>query len=43
MNIVAISTLSPQHCFVLAAIDETYPLNAVRRPVWRNRASTLEQ
>ncbi|MBX9792616.1 MAG: formyl transferase [Pirellulales bacterium] len=43
MNIVAISTLSPQHHFVLSAIDETWPLKAVLQPVWRNRGPTSKQ
>jgi len=43
MNIVAISTLSPQHHFVLSAIDETWPLKAVLQPVRRSRAPTSKQ
>lgn len=43
MNIVAISTLSPQHHFVLSAIHETWPLKAVLQPVWRNRAPTSKK
>jgi folate-dependent phosphoribosylglycinamide formyltransferase PurN len=43
MNIVAISTLSPQHHFMLSAIHETWPLKAVLQPVRRNRAPTSKQ
>jgi hypothetical protein len=43
MNIVAISSLFPQHHFVLAAIDETWPLKAVFQPVWRSRTPTSQQ
>lgn len=48
MNIVAISSLSPQDHFVLSAVDRGWPLKAVLQPVWgqapeSNREKTSAQ
>lgn len=43
MNIVAISTLTPQHRFVIAALHEAIPLRQLIQPVWAPQPTTWKQ
>lgn len=43
MNVVAISTLTPQHRYVLAKLHEVYPLRHLIQPVWTPQATTWKQ
>ncbi|PQO44222.1 formyl transferase [Blastopirellula marina] len=43
MNVVAISTLTPQHRYVLAKLHEVYPLAHLIQPVWLPQANTWNQ
>ncbi|MCC9607941.1 formyl transferase [Blastopirellula sp. JC732] len=43
MNVVAISTLTPQHRYVMAKLHESMPLTHLIQPVWTPQASSWRQ
>ncbi|MFI4874669.1 MAG: hypothetical protein ACIALR_05000, partial [Blastopirellula sp. JB062] len=43
MNVIAISTLSPQHRYVLAKLHATIGIDHVIQPIWPARPATRAQ